>query len=741
MRILFAILAGLVIVSSIQAQDDRPKVIVPKEPATKQERDRKESLYQYTFGLDHLRDDRFAEALKAFEESARLDPKSAPPVKAQVEILVAMTRYTDALNACKKVVELDPGDYLMWYAQAKLLKALNRYPDAIAVLEKGVKCDALKEHPEAAQAFYVDLGELLENANKFGPAADAYKHAAAILEHPDQIIAKGPFPRDGIQARAAEIHEKIGQLYLKAKRYPDAVAALKQAQALAPDRAARLNFVIAQVCVQADDPKQALTFVDAYLRTSPLSTEPHELKISLLRSLGKADAIVPWLEETAERERFNTALRLLLAKECVLAKLPAKAESIYKKLADDSPNAAAYRGLFNVYKGEGATNKILTILDKVMDKAAREDGPAPIGTVQHARAMVGALRDDSDLGRAVVEAACRQKPAPDLKYDTIFFLAILADKNRQNEEAERFYRQCLDSKEHSDGQEIVLYGGLLRVLSNAHNYDAVIKVCQEGVEKSPKTNPLLFQKEWARALASLKKYDDALRQADVGIKKAGDDNRFIFQLLRVRILAMAKRYDDAETETKALLKKYDRPGEVIELRYVLSNIYSSAKQHAKSEEQLQMILKIDPDNATVNNDLGYLWADQNKNLAVAEEMIRKALEVERVARHKNPNLTPDEDKDNAAFVDSLGWVLFRRGQIDAARKELERATKLGDGDDPTIYDHLGDVYQRLKMRPEAVRVWQRAIELYDTGIRGKDDERVRDIRHKIDKAKEEVGAR
>ena len=76
-----------------------------------------------------------------------------------------------------------------------------------------------------------------------------------------------------------------------------------------------------------------------------------------------------------------------------------------------------------------------------------------------------------------------------------------------------------------------------------------------------------------------------------------------------------------------------------------------------------------------------------------------------------------------------------------ARKELERATTLGDGDDPVIFDHLGDVYNHLKMRPEASRAWQRALELYNQGVRGKEDDRVRDIRRKIEQVKEEVGAR
>ncbi len=112
-------------------------------------------------------------------------------------------------------------------------------------------------------------------------------------------------------------------------------------------------------------------------------------------------------------------------------------------------------------------------------------------------------------------------------------------------------------------------------------------------------------------------------------------------------------------------------------------------------------------------------------------MIRLALESDRRQRRSGPSVSTDADKDNAAFVDSLGWVLFRRGQFENARKELERAAVLDGGEDPVIYDHLGDVYYRMEMRPEAARAWQRSLDLYDQGNRRKDDERLRDLRRKL----------
>ena len=87
----------------------------------------------------------------------------------------------------------------------------------------------------------------------------------------------------------------------------------------------------------------------------------------------------------------------------------------------------------------------------------------------------------------------------------------------------------------------------------------------------------------------------------------------------------------------------------------------------------------------MNNDLGYLYAEQGKNLEKAESMIRKAVQ---------------EEPDKPAYLDSLGWVLFKRGKAEGgpgAAPEGRRAAE-GRGEeggappDATIREHLGDVY-------------------------------------------------
>ena len=123
-----------------------------------------------------------------------------------------------------------------------------------------------------------------------------------------------------------------------------------------------------------------------------------------------------------------------------------------------------------------------------------------------------------------------------------------------------------------------------------------------------------------------------------------------------------------------------------------------AGRHDTAAELFKKSIASDPSNAArACNYLGYMWAERGENLAEAEQLIRRALGA---------------DPENGAYLDSLGWVLFRQGQYGDALDQLLRAASRFDAEpDPVVFGHIGDTYEKLGNSPEAVHYWQKALRL------------------------------
>jgi tetratricopeptide (TPR) repeat protein len=127
------------------------------------------------------------------------------------------------------------------------------------------------------------------------------------------------------------------------------------------------------------------------------------------------------------------------------------------------------------------------------------------------------------------------------------------------------------------------------------------------------------------------------------------------------------------------------------------------EQAGRGEDSLaraQKALAWKPDFAPALNFLGYSWADKGVRLAEARDMIERAVAAE---------------PDNSAYLDSLGWVLFRLGKPKEALPHLEKAAELlKDDPDATVWDHLGDVLEALGRSKEARAAWEKAEKLEST---------------------------
>jgi tetratricopeptide (TPR) repeat protein len=714
---------------------ERPQPYVGPPP-TQKEKDRRESLYKYTYGLLCEKEDRLLEALSSFEDAAKLDPEAPGVFKAQVPLLLLLDRPRDALAAVKRVLQLDADDHETWFLAARLHKVLGELKEYRAALDKGLAIPGLVQNqPQLAQQLYFDLAHSLETTDELAAAIVAYGESAKILDHPDAILDHGPFLRESIITKSAETYEKIGDLQRKLRDFDAAVKSYRTAQARHPDSAARINLNLARVHRERNAPADALAAIDAYLQLQPQGTEAYQFKIETLAKLNRSGDILPWLERASGADKHNVNLKLILAQQYALQKRVPQAEAAYLALADEAPSEEVYRGLFQLpRKNTGLF--VLAHFDKAVKLASKK--PIEAGSMragEQARAMLALLRDDAPIARQLLDAAHRTDQAnKDLNYETRFFLAVLADKYGKLGQAEAFYRHALSTPGIN---EAPLYSGLLKILGKAHKYEEILVVCDDGLKNAQFTNPLLFYNEIAKAQARLGNFTKAEAAAKKAIDSAADRDRFFAVHLQVRIFVQGEKFAQAEAVCKKMLEETTVPGDALEVRYLLSSVYSAWKKLDAAETQLLTILKSDPTNATANNDLGYIWADHNKNLKEAEDLIRKAIDLDRHQR----KLGAVDDRDNAAYVDSLGWVLFRRGDLDGACKELERAVALPDGDDPTLWDHLGDVYARLGRLVQAQSAYERSIQIFEEHRTRPRDERFRDARRKLEQIKAQVRAK
>jgi tetratricopeptide (TPR) repeat protein len=129
--------------------------------------------------------------------------------------------------------------------------------------------------------------------------------------------------------------------------------------------------------------------------------------------------------------------------------------------------------------------------------------------------------------------------------------------------------------------------------------------------------------------------------------------------------------------------------------------YGAAAERAgllvEAARLLQKSIELDPENAEALNYLGFMWVDRNQNLDEAGALIRRALDV-------RPN-TP-------AYLDSLGWWHFRKGQFDDAHSHIRKALEQIPREEASeVYDHLGDILEKLSRHKEALDAWKTAREL------------------------------
>ena len=130
----------------------------------------------------------------------------------------------------------------------------------------------------------------------------------------------------------------------------------------------------------------------------------------------------------------------------------------------------------------------------------------------------------------------------------------------------------------------------------------------------------------------------------------------------------------------------------VNLLGTLGLIYNSMGKLTESDSIYERALQIDSANALVNNNYAYSLSERDLQLERALSMVKIAVEKE---------------PENSSYLDTIGWVYFKLGYYEEAKKYLEKGLTVS-GDRAVILDHLGDVLFKLGLKEEAISNWEKA---------------------------------
>jgi tetratricopeptide (TPR) repeat protein len=254
-------------------------------------------------------------------------------------------------------------------------------------------------------------------------------------------------------------------------------------------------------------------------------------------------------------------------------------------------------------------------------------------------------------------------------------------------------------------REIVALGGdeniergyqqIIDTWREAKDWQKATDAAKEAVQKLPNSRDLKMV--LAAQQADMGDADKALKDVRAMLKgdansdsNAGDRQVYI---TLAQMNTRLRRFSDAEQaldKAEQLSTKTDDKEYVWFLR---GSTFEREKRYAEAEEQFKKVLASDPEHASTLNYLGYMLADQNMKLEEAFGYIKRAVDL---------------DPANGAYLDSIGWAYFRLGKYELAEENLLKASQKINTD-PTVHDHLGDLYQKTGRLKLAATHWERAL--------------------------------
>jgi len=157
-----------------------------------------------------------------------------------------------------------------------------------------------------------------------------------------------------------------------------------------------------------------------------------------------------------------------------------------------------------------------------------------------------------------------------------------------------------------------------------------------------------------------------------------------------------KEYASAEVILRNAIERFPDNEDLL---FNLAVVFEKTNRFDEMEQSLKKVIALNPDHAEGLNYLGYSYADKGIHLEEAFLLVHRALELK---------------PESGYIMDSLGWVYYKSGKYPEALGTLLKAADLVQ-DDPTILEHIGDVYHAIGETGKARQYWEKSLSMHEKG--------------------------
>jgi tetratricopeptide (TPR) repeat protein len=607
-----------------------------------------------------------------------------------------------AIEEYRAAIDADPSSEYLTSGLAELYAKTGRIRDAVLEAQDILKRDPnnLEAHKLLGRIYLRSLGDMQAGTG----SGNVLKLA---IEQYEQIIK--------IEPDNADDHLLLGRLYRMNNDLIKAEGEFKTAVKLEPDSEEAVTTLAYLYNEEGDAARavQVLTSVPDAARSAKMYSA---LGYTYEQQKQYKDAINAY-RQAIELDRDNLDAIRGLAENLMNDGQTDAALEQYKVIADANPeDAQTYLHMAEIYRKSGKFDLALDNLKKA-ETMVQDSIEVPYNM-----AAVYQAQGRYDEAAQTLQDLLKKTEKPDNSYtqgernNRAVFLerlgTIFRDQGKYTEANDTFRKMLALGDENA----VRGYQQVIDTYREAKQWQQATATAKEAVQKLPNDRGLHMV--YAAQLADSGQPDRALADVRSLLKGTPDDREVYITLAQMN--TRLKRWGDAQQaldKAEQLSSKADDKEYVYFLR---GSSFEREKKYDQAEEQFRKVLASDPQNAMTLNYLGYMLADRGVKLEEALIMIKKAVEL---------------DPANGAYLDSLGWAYFRLGKYDQAEEQLVKASQR-IGTDPTVHDHLGDLYQKTGRLKLAAVHWERAVSEWNKTIAPEvDSDSLASVQKKLESAK------